>query len=139
MNFFSRRDFLKLSTNTLLGLSGLLGLGGVLRYLVGYADETEQPQIFDLGPAENYPLGSRTVVANGRFVLIHDDEGLSTINTTCTHLGCQVTPGPNGFTCPCHGSHFDLQGSVVNGPATKALGSQPVEPADDGRIILHIP
>jgi cytochrome b6-f complex iron-sulfur subunit len=138
MNFFSRRDFLKLSTNTLLGLSGLLGLGGLLRYL-GYAGEEVQPQTFDLGPAENYPLGSRTVVANGQLVLIHNQEGLSTINTTCTHLGCRVNPGPDGFACPCHGSHFDLQGNVLNGPATKALDSQSVEPADDGHIILHLP
>jgi len=69
MNILSRRDFLKIGTETLLALSGLLGLGGLLRFL-GYAGEPEQPQIFDLGLAENYPLGSRTLVANGQFVLV---------------------------------------------------------------------
>jgi cytochrome b6-f complex iron-sulfur subunit len=79
------------------------------------------------------------VVANGQFVFVHNEAGLSTINTTCTHLGCRVTPGPDGFACPCHGSHFDLKGSVINGPAVKALESQSVEMAEDGHIILHTP
>jgi Rieske Fe-S protein len=138
MKFLSRRDFLKILTNTLLALSGLLGLGGLLRFL-GYTGEAEQPQIFDLGPAKNYPPGSRTLVANGQFVLIHTAAGFSTISTTCTHLGCRLTPGPEGFACPCHGSHFDLQGKVINGPAVKALDSQPVDPAEDGHIRLQTP
>ena len=137
MHILSRRDFLKILTNTLLALSGLLGLGGLLHFL-GYAGETEQPQKFDLGPTENYPLGSRSVVANGQFVLVHSTAGFSAISTTCTHLGCRLTPGPEGFACPCHGSHFDLQGNVINGPAAKALVSQAVEPDEDGHIILQI-
>jgi cytochrome b6-f complex iron-sulfur subunit len=138
MKVLNRRDFLKILTNALLALSGLLGLGGLLRFL-GYAGESEQPQVFDLGPAENYPPGSRTLVANGQFVLIHEPGGFSTISTTCTHLGCRVTPNPEGFACPCHGSHFNLQGNVLNGPAVKALDSQPVEPEEDGHIRLHTP
>jgi cytochrome b6-f complex iron-sulfur subunit len=138
MKFLSRRDFLKILTNALLALSGLLGLGGLLRFL-GYPGEEEQAQVFDLGLADNYPLGSRTVVANGHFLLVHTAAGFSTISTTCTHLGCRVTPSPEGFACPCHGSHFDLQGNVLKGPAVKALDLQLVEPAEDGHIRLHIP
>ena len=136
MNFLSRRDFLKIGTETLLALSGLLGLGGLLRYL-GYAGEAEQPQSFDLGPTENYPLGSRTLVANGQFVLVHESSGFTVINTSCTHLGCMVTPGPDGFACPCHGSHFDLNGNVLNGPAVEPLESQPIEPDEHGHIVVQ--
>jgi cytochrome b6-f complex iron-sulfur subunit len=137
MNFLSRRDFLKIGTETLLALSGLLGLGGLLRFL-GYAGEPEQPQIFDLGLPENYPLGSRTLVANGQFVLVHAQSGFSAINTSCTHLGCRLTAGMDGFTCPCHGSRFDLNGNVLNGPAVNALDSQSLEPTENGHLILQI-
>jgi ubiquinol-cytochrome c reductase iron-sulfur subunit len=39
----------------------------------------------------------------------------------CTHLGCsptfrpEVTPGVEGFYCPCHGSKFDYSGRVFKG------------------------
>ena len=137
MDFLNRRDFLKILTETLLALSGLLGLGGLLRFL-SYTGEAEQPQVFDLGPAENYPIGSRTLVADGRFVLVHEQAGFNLISTTCTHLGCRSTAGSDGFACPCHGSHFDYNGNVLNGPAVKALDSRPVEPAENGHLLLEI-
>ena len=59
MNFVSRRDFLKIMTEALLALSGLLGLGGLLRFL-GYAGESKPPQVYDLGLAESYlPVRAR--------------------------------------------------------------------------------
>jgi Rieske Fe-S protein len=137
MKFLSRRDFLKILTDTLLALSGLLGLGGLLRFL-GYAGEAKQPQTFDLGPVENYPPGSRTVVANGQFMLVHSSAGFFTISTTCTHLGCKLSTTPAGFACPCHGSHFDCNGNVLNGPATQALVSQPVESDANDDLIIHV-
>ncbi|MFN2197410.1 MAG: ubiquinol-cytochrome c reductase iron-sulfur subunit [Anaerolineales bacterium] len=137
MNFLSRRDFLKILTQATLALSGLLGIGGLLRFL-GYADETEQPQDIDLGSIGDYPLGSRTLVANRQFLLVHQQSGFRAINTTCTHLGCRLTSGPDGFACPCHGSHFDLDGSVISGPAVKTLDTQVLEPAENGHLIIQI-
>ena len=136
MNLLSRRDFLKILTEALLALSGLLALGGLLRFL-GYTGEREPPQVYDLGLAESYPPGSRTPVANGQYVLIHGQAGFTVIQTSCTHLGCRLTPGADGFSCPCHGSHFDLNGKVLNGPAVKVLDSQPIEPDKNGHLILQ--
>lgn len=41
----------------------------------------------------------------------------------CTHQGCTVKYEDSGdeFNCPCHGSKYDGNGGVVNGPATKPL------------------
>ncbi|MFN2198243.1 MAG: ubiquinol-cytochrome c reductase iron-sulfur subunit [Anaerolineales bacterium] len=136
MKVLSRRDFLKISTNTLLTLSGLLGLGGLMRFL-SYTGEAEQPEVFDLGPVENYPIASHTVVADGQYVLTHDQAGFSAVHMICTHLGCRLSFNTDEFSCPCHGSHFDVYGNVLHGPAVTALDSQPVEPDENGHLILQ--
>lgn len=61
-------------------------------------------------------------VAPGRpVVLVRDGEGIYAVSRVCTHLGCIVQPSPTGFDCPCHGSRFAADGSVVKGPAPKPL------------------
>ncbi len=41
---------------------------------------------------------------------------------SCTHRGCTVNPFSGGVArCDCHGSQFDTQGKVKQGPATSAL------------------
>ena len=51
-----------------------------------------------------------------------------TVSRVCTHQGCTVAlPGAPGATldCPCHGSRFQTNGLVVNGPAARALSQFP--------------
>jgi len=53
-----------------------------------------------------------------------DSEGdLHTMSARCTHLGCLVTWNPveSTFDCPCHGSQFGPDGSVLSGPAGRPL------------------
>ena len=42
-------------------------------------------------------------------------------STECTHQGCQVRRDSQGYTCPCHGSQFALDGTVERGPAQDPL------------------
>lgn len=43
--------------------------------------------------------------------------------TVCTHMGCSLVRNSNEDTwdCPCHGSRFEPDGTVISGPAAKAL------------------
>ncbi|HEX6033933.1 MAG TPA: hypothetical protein VFY83_05830, partial [Anaerolineales bacterium] len=88
-NNLSRLDFLKLSTNSLLALSGFLGLGGLIRYLSYQFDPTPARE-FDIGPSVDYPRNSRTIVAHIPAIIIHDVGGFHAVSLTCSHLGCAV-------------------------------------------------
>jgi len=136
MPVLSRRDFLKLIRNGFLWLCAALGLAGFFRFLDYNANPAPKRE-FDLGSATNYPPGSRTMLANVPAMLMHTENGFSAISLTCTHLGCTVEQNTDGFTCPCHGSHFDENGNLLHGPAAKPLNSLRVEISENDELILH--
>ncbi len=47
------------------------------------------------------------------------------LSRVCTHQGCTVGATTPTLNCPCHGSRYNLMGSVVQGPAPRALQSWP--------------
>jgi cytochrome b6-f complex iron-sulfur subunit len=133
---FSRRDFLKLVRTGLLTLSGLLGLAGLVRFL-GYQSQPPAQTEFVLEAPDAYPEGSRTLLLQVPALLIHSATGFHALSLVCPHLGCTVDTQSDGFTCPCHGSRFDLQGGPTGGPATKALTVLRVDTASDGKLHLY--
>ena len=133
----SRRDFLKLTLDSMLAFGGLLGLGGLIRFL-SYKTDPPQPTEFDLGLADNYKPDSKTTLPEVPAVLIHNNAGFTALSLVCTHLGCTVEVQPDGFACPCHGSRFNKNGYPVKGPATTSLKALRVEQTADGKLILHM-
>ena len=129
----TRRDFLKLSTHTLLALAGALGVGGLLRFLSYQYDKTPQTE-FEIGPASDFPFNSRIVLAYIPAVIVHDKDGLQALSLQCTHLGCSVEPRNFGFECPCHGSRFDPTGVTLKGPAVSSLKKLRIEESEDGAL-----
>lgn len=63
------------------------------------------------------------VPSNGALIFKKSETEFLVFDRTCTHQACQI----GGFnsqgisSCPCHGSQFNTDGNVVNGPASNAL------------------
>lgn len=81
----------------------------------------------DLAPGEG------ALVSSGlrKIAAYRDEEGrLHAFSAVCTHLGCivQWNDGDRTWDCPCHGSRFDKEGHVVNGPAINDLKPVDLDP-----------
>jgi glycine/D-amino acid oxidase-like deaminating enzyme/nitrite reductase/ring-hydroxylating ferredoxin subunit len=82
--------------------------------------------------AEDLLPGEGDIVRLGgeRVAAYRDEAGtLHAVSPTCTHLGCQVNfnAAERSWDCPCHGSRFAPDGSVLQGPAVHGLERRPVD------------
>lgn len=57
------------------------------------------------------------------------------LSPVCTHLGCTVRKEPSVFRCPCHGSTYALDGTVVRGPAERSLTTYKTEHTQESLTI----
>lgn len=68
--------------------------------------------------------GGWALVTAARVLIVNmGNNNFNALTSVCTHSQCDRnwTFTNNVFTCTCHGSRFNTNGSVVNGPATQAL------------------
>jgi nitrite reductase/ring-hydroxylating ferredoxin subunit len=70
--------------------------------------------------------GDGAIVRAGRrqYAVHRDDSGrLHVLSARCPHLGCIVgwNGGDRSWECPCHGSRFAADGTLLQGPATSDL------------------
>jgi len=66
------------------------------------------------------------------------DGAITVLDEKCPHLGCKPIWNATRrlFECPCHGSEFDVEGSVKKGPATKRMSELYLEEADASTFIV---
>jgi cytochrome b6-f complex iron-sulfur subunit len=127
-----RRSFL---TKLWIGL-GFLALAEVIGVVISFlrppkskARKNTADIVITAGPVEEFALNSVTAFVRGRFYLAClEDGGFLALSHKCTHLGCTVpwVEKEKKFACPCHGSSFDITGSVISAPAPRALDMHPV-------------
>ncbi len=137
----NRRSFLSWGTAGIAVLcSGVaVSFGAVVRFMVPSVFY-EPPQSFKIGNPGDFAFGQPTFLVDEKIFVFRDrDRGFAVASGVCTHLGCTVAhfQSDQNFHCPCHGSVFAADGSVVHGPAPKALQWFEVTQTRDGQLLVN--
>ena len=80
----------------------------------------------EVGSFDEIERGKGAIVRLGlkKVAAYRDENGkLHARSAACPHLGCHVhwNSFERCWDCPCHGSQFDVDGNVLNGPSTAPL------------------
>lgn len=129
-----RRDFLGLASLWAAAAAGLFALVGMAR-LPKAAVLASPSRRFRVALPASLAEGEPFIPPGRSVALFKDAGGVYAVSTICTHLGCIVKPAGGGFDCPCHGSKFAADGSVVKGPAPTALAWHKVTLSGDTCIV----
>lgn len=86
-----------------------------------------------LAAEADVPVGGGTIVDD--LVVVQPEQGeFLAFERACTHKGVQIEAPKDGImSCPAHGSKFNVDGTVANGPAAKPLAEVKVT-VKDGQI-----
>jgi Rieske Fe-S protein len=76
-------------------------------------------------------------LAFGGFVVKDQAGKVGVLAINCSHLGCSVALNTTdkSFDCPCHGSRFNLDGTVLHGPAAYPLSHLTWQQGSDANTI----
>ena len=112
--------------------------------------EAEAPSTTDSGSADGFiAIGTTAELeeqgsltdedAFGEPVVVIQDpenpEALIALSAKCTHAGCTVDWQEDLFACPCHGSQFNPDGTVVEGPADAPLAEYTAKVEGDSIMV----
>jgi Rieske Fe-S protein len=92
--------------------------------VTGAAPEIAPSSVQAIAKTADVPVGSGVIVDD--VVITQPTPGtFNGFSAICTHAGCTVAEVLGAsINCPCHGSSFNLDGSVAKGPAKRPLDAR---------------
>jgi nitrite reductase/ring-hydroxylating ferredoxin subunit/uncharacterized membrane protein len=122
-------------------------LGGHLSFAKGVG---VNQTAFDTAPSDWTPVIDDGDVAEGKLtaaraeglalLLVRKSGQIHALDDRCSHRGCSLHEGElnddDTITCPCHGSTFRLDGTIVKGPATSPQPSFEAR-TNEGRVEIR--
>jgi cytochrome b6-f complex iron-sulfur subunit len=131
-----RRFFIKLGASS-LAVAG----AGAAAFAVQYLSPNvlyEASPVVSVGRPEHYPLDSVTLDPQFGIFIVRSAQGFYGLSAVCSHLGCLcVWKQDSGIIgCPCHGSAFQRDGSIIAGPAPKPLPWLRMWMTDNGELMV---
>lgn len=96
-------------------------------YIRDYAQGPAAKKLAEVAPGE----GELVDVDGDKMAVYRDENGrLYVLSPVCTHLKCIVhwNRSERSWDCPCHGSRFGYDGTIIEGPAL-----EPLQPYDGNR------
>jgi Rieske Fe-S protein len=129
----NRKQFLLLATAMVAGCRS-----------ANYGGHPRPPQperMVDAGPIGNYAAdGLYASFRDQGFFVIRRGPKLSVLSAVCTHRQCRLNAlQDRSFYCACHGSTFDPDGKVTEGPATRDLPMLLSFTNENGRLMVKVP
>ncbi|HVB85634.1 MAG TPA: ubiquinol-cytochrome c reductase iron-sulfur subunit [Candidatus Dormibacteraeota bacterium] len=66
-------------------------------------------------------------------------DGVEVLSAVCPHLGCEVPWNADAgkFVCPCHGSVFASDGSLIQGPALRGMDTLAIQMEEDALMVRY--
>ena len=96
------------------------GMNYTRRFAADRLSRPESVPLEDLADGEG-----RIISVDGEKLAVYKNEQgtVHAVSPVCTHMRCLVewNGGEKTWDCPCHGSRFDFEGRVLEGPAKKDL------------------
>ncbi|MBC3539296.1 FAD-dependent oxidoreductase [Rufibacter sediminis] len=96
-----------------------------------YRSQVEELADVRIGEGKNIEMDGKNYGA------YRDDTGkLHVVSAVCTHMACLVhfNKAEKSWDCPCHGSRFDVDGHVLEGPAYLDLSKMEDKPSSSNRF-----
>ncbi len=133
----TRRRFIRV-IGTAMAAGSMIGASGCARYVlrgvveedkirIPKADVTAKPFVVVETASLRYPI----------YVAADSTGQWKALGLRCTHRGCEVQPGETLLICPCHGSEYNRDGTVVQGPAENPLQQFKVT-VDENHLTIHV-
>ena len=67
----------------------------------------------------------KVVKINGKYhgIYFDEDNNKHIVSLTCPHMKCNLVFNnyEKTWDCPCHGSRFDIDGNIINGPSKEKI------------------
>jgi len=84
--------------------------------------------------------GYQQVIDRRAVFLVRTGNGVTALDSTCTHLGCRVSWNSESqeLKCPCHGGTYDRTGAVKSGPPPAPLARFDTRVEADGRVMVQL-
>ncbi len=146
----SRRRFFAWVTALATSLIGAGLAVPLLGYVIGPALRRREPVWVDVGRVDDLAVGKpaqldyvmtlkdgwmETKAHKAVWAIKQATGEVTVFSPLCTHLGCGYRWDTDRFACPCHGSVYDIAGTVLGGPAPRRLDVLPSK-VENGRLLV---
>jgi menaquinol-cytochrome c reductase iron-sulfur subunit len=135
-----KRNFIKGLTAAILGFITIFLTIPFVSYLIPASNEGKNKKFIKVLNFPGVAIGAPTKmtfedvdiqafitsnVVYDIWVIKHSPTTATVYSPLCPHLNCRYTFVNNQFSCPCHGSLFNVDGKVTGGPAPRPLDTLP--------------
>jgi len=124
-----RRSFLVWLATAVLAIGGVFMGATVVQALMPpprSIDGKTKVGTVVVGKVADLQVGKPVLVSYGDIVLFlvkGSDNKVAVLSQTCPHVGCKLSfnSQTSQFDCPCHASHFTVEGKKLGGPAPRDM------------------